>query len=456
MDITYLTVPTAFPLLIALIVATPVIAFIDGPVVHGLVAAAAAAAIAAVARASSGSESERLWRIARPFVRCLAIPAIWMAIQAVPMPFRGLSHSIWSSAEAALGKALTGSISVDPGATLIALARYLSVTATIFAAAAVTIDRRRAEWVLFSLAGATTAMAAILVVQQLASMSLAGEGQGAGTRTALAGGSSLGVILGLATTIRALERHETRRGKSDMPLSRLALQTAMGIAATVICWWGLLAAATPQEIFAAACGFAMMALVLLIRRLRFGSLASMAVAAVAMIVAVAMANARPTGSGDLTLRYAHASGPLVSLAERMVADSGWAGSGAGGLAALTPIYRTGDELAVEPSAPTSAAEIAIGLGFPALWMIAIMVLMAAGLLLRGVMQRRRDSVYPAAGASAAVLLTLEAFTDASALGTAVTLLAAAILGLGIAQSVGRSSQWARIGPSAMPSALGAQ
>ena len=58
------------------------------------------------------------------------------------------------------------------------------------------------------------------------------------------------------------------------------------------------------------------------------------------------------------------------------------------------------------------------------------------------MRRGRDSFYPSAGASTILVLTLQSFVDASLLGTVVPLLAAAILGIGMAQSVGRGAQGA--------------
>jgi hypothetical protein len=62
------------------------------------------------------------------------------------------------------------------------------------------------------------------------------------------------------------------------------------------------------------------------------------------------------------------------------------------------------------------------------------------MLLRGALQRGRDSFYPAAGAGCIIVLTLEAFCDASLFGTTVLICAAAALGLGIAQHLSRTIQ----------------
>jgi hypothetical protein len=149
---------------------------------------------------------------------------------------------------------------------------------------------------------------------------------------------------------------------------------------------------------------------------------------------------RNDGQRDLTLRYANAPAALISDADRLIGDTGWLGSGAGSFTALLPIYRDIDDPAGWQPAPTSAAQISIEMGIPALSVIAIMMLALAGFLLRGAVRRGRDSFYPTAAMSAAVVLTLEAFCDASALSTAIGLVAATVLGLGLAQSVSRSAR----------------
>ena len=53
--------------------------------------------------------------------------------------------------ETALGHLVAGRISVDPGASVLALGQYLSVLAVAFLSAAVAVDRHRAETVLFAL-----------------------------------------------------------------------------------------------------------------------------------------------------------------------------------------------------------------------------------------------------------------------------------------------------------------
>jgi hypothetical protein len=153
---------------------------------------------------------------------------------------------------------------------------------------------------------------------------------------------------------------------------------------------------------------------------------------------VALSNSNTVG--DLTLRFARgAPTATVPVAERIMADTRWTGSGAGTFSALAPIYRditeTGGSMA-----PTTAAATAIELGRPSLLIAVLTLIAVATLLVRGALQRGRDSFYPVAGVGCTIALTIEGFTDATALSTAIQIIAAAILGLALAQSVSRTNQ----------------
>ncbi len=428
-----------FLLLIALIAAAPVIAFLDASLIDPLIAGLTAVAVGVIAFAMPAQEARYVSKLLRPLAIGLALPAAWMVIQIMPMPSAArLSHPIWATAEAALAMPLQGSISVDPGVTLVALGRYVAMAGLLFVAAASSVDRRRAEWTLWGLIFVTAVMAALLIAQSLASLSFLGS-SGARAKIVLLGGASLGVLVAGAGMIRAFERHEMQRVRGEAPFSRFALDFGANLACLAICCLALVLAGTSQEISAVACGLGALALVVIARRLVLGVWASTALASFAILIVLA-AVVQNDGQGALTLRYANAPAPLISEANRLMGDISWAGSGAGTFRFLLPIYRDVDDPSDARAAPTSAAEISIEMGAPALWVIVIMMLAFAGLLLRGAVRRGRDSFYPAAAMSAAIVLTLEAFCDGSALSTATALLAAALLGLGLAQSLGRRAR----------------
>jgi hypothetical protein len=426
----------ALILLILLIQATPALVFADGTTAYGLVALVVAVALGIVATRARSEEAGHLVRVVRPALLLLAIPAAWILVQLLPMPFGALSHPVWASAAEALNTSISGHISIDLGATSIGLIRYLTAVGLLVAAAAVTIDRTRAEWLLHWLTAATAFLAAMLIAHDLVGLfPLAGLSATA----ALHAASALGTIIAAAATVRAVERYETRRNTAEMTMARFAWSLTAALTALATCWLALIIAAPIEVTFAAGCGFATVVLVVIARRVAPAPLAAGALAAVAIIAAIAIVAAKPH-AGTPTLRFAAVASPsAISIAERMIADNS-GGTGAGTYEALLPSYRDINDTTVTERAPTTAAQVAIEMGRAAIWILALMMVAAIGLLLRGAISRGRDSFYATAAAGGAITLTVEAFVDASLLGTAVVIVATTVLGLGLAQRASRTIQ----------------
>ena len=133
-----------------------------------------------------------------------------MLIQILPLKATGLANPIWESAAATLGRSTGGSISIDPGATLIALARYLSVVAVAFVAAALGIDRHRAERLLVALTTSTTLIALMLFAVRLGIFSFPNDDGVSAARDAAIGCAALGVILGATGVFRTVERWQAQ------------------------------------------------------------------------------------------------------------------------------------------------------------------------------------------------------------------------------------------------------
>ncbi|WP_456672065.1 hypothetical protein [Bradyrhizobium sp. LM2.9] len=147
-----------------------------------------------------------LAKLLRPnLVVVLAAPALWMALQAVPMPVDTLGNPIWATASAALNEPLSEMITVDIGATMLSLAQYCAVLAAAFVTAVVTLDRYRAAQVLHILLSVTTIATAMWFGKE--ARAVAGPD---GSTVAV-----LGVLLACATAIRAVDqlRRHSRPGK---------------------------------------------------------------------------------------------------------------------------------------------------------------------------------------------------------------------------------------------------
>jgi hypothetical protein len=425
-------------LLILLIASSPVFLFVDETIEWALPAAVTAVSLANIALNIGPGEADYLLRIIRPVAFLLAVPAVWMFVQILPMAIGPLTHPVWTSAAAALNETLSGRMSADPGATLVSLSRYLWVVGNMFAAMAVTIDRRRAELILYWLTGAVSVVALLLVVDRLHVFQMTDGGQDFARLAAMSAVSTLGTTISAAAAIRTFERYETRHPTLAVTTHQFLRDFAISLGVLAMCWlaiWG-----SAPYVFVAACSTATLLIIEAIRRIGMGRLVGVALAAtMIMIFATVAVMMKQNSERDVTLHFASAPRWLVSIAEQMKTDTRWTGSGAGTFSSLAPIYREMGDPDVR-TAPTTTAAIAIELGQPALIYAAALTAMAAGFLALGALRRGRDSFYPAAGAACVVAVFLEAFIDATALSTAVQILVTTIVGVALAQSKSRTAR----------------
>ena len=378
-------------LLIALICASPAVLLFDGPIAHGLVAGVAAIALFILLRAMRPGETSFFLSVTRPVVPFVAVPAIWMLLQVIPLGV--LTNPIWNSAATAIGHPIAGAISIDIGAGVIALGQYATLIAIAILSAAVAVDRQRAEWILFSLVVAT----AVIALGALFSRLFESTGQGdAGTSLARMQAldcAALGVVFAGATAIRTLERYETRRASPDRSVPVLMGTFAGCAVAMVICLAALVLSAKANVFVATAYGVAALASVAFIRRLGLGPWGILAIVLPGVALAAFLIAGNPTlGTKSFCLILAtQASDSLTSTSQRILTDTPWWGIGAGSFSAIVPIYtdidETNSQLAV---APTAAAAAAIELGTPLLWFIVAATIGAIVVLFRASLQRGRD------------------------------------------------------------------
>jgi hypothetical protein len=437
-------VNSAHLFLICLIYAVPTILLIDGLVIRGLVAAVLSGAITLVASTARHGDGDFLLQVIRPIVALAIIPVAWMLFQIFPVK-AGLAHPIWESAEQALGHPIMGSISIDPGATMLALCQYLSALALTILAAAAAVDRERSEWILFALVTATALVAVVMIGHDVFGYTFLRESASATDRAQARTCVGLGIIFSTAAAIRIYERRETRRLRPNRSLPLLMRPTQLRnilacAAAFTLCTIALASDLTGKRLFIVAYGLGTMLAVVAIRRIGLGFWGCLAIATTAGVIAIALiAGAASFRATDLTLAFASMeSNSLIAATERMSADLPWTGSGAGTFASLASVYQDATDIIRNPAFPTVASKIAVELGRPMLWAIVLTIIVAIAFLLRGALRRGRDSFYPAAGASSLLVLVLLSFCDNGVLGTPVCVCAASITGLAFAQCQSRT------------------
>ena len=167
----------------------------------------AVAALAFAAASARAADVNLAAQVTRRFKLAAAVPAIWMVIQILPMPFSGMSHSIWINANEALNGNSWGHISIDIGMTIEALVFYLANIALIVVSIFVARDRRRAEIALFALTAVTTLTTIALLISKTGLVAGVSANEMNETLGAI---GALGIMLSLTTGVRAVERHESR------------------------------------------------------------------------------------------------------------------------------------------------------------------------------------------------------------------------------------------------------
>jgi hypothetical protein len=406
----------------------------DGVIALSIVALAAGLLLALLAVSLRAGEAAHAWSASRAVVPFLLLPVVLMAAQLIPFP--PLAHSVWSAAAAALNEPLSGSITIDTGATAVALCRYLALVAIVIVSLCVSVNRRQADGLLRVM----TAIGLVLSLAMLIAL-FAAPGFAAATgldfRVPLVAIASLGVLLSATSIVRWVEQLDISRGKGAPGPTHGRSDVTTNVIALTACFAVVMTIGSRTAWLALLCSLLPLVAVPLIRR--FVSRLSVIRAAMGVIVLLAVAVLAihlAQGTGEAAVRIAAgADASQIGLAQRMLGDGKWLGSGAGTYSAVVPLYRSLADPAAVSIAPTAAAALALELGNPALALFAVLALGLAALLFDRALRRGRDSFYPALGGAGLILMTFGMFADNALLGTTVAVLSASIAGLALGQSL---------------------
>jgi hypothetical protein len=418
----------ALAILLGLLSLCPAIVTVDGPFLPCLIPFMLAAGLILVSANLAPGEAQHLSNVvSRPFVLVAAFPAVLMILQILPIPF--LANPVWTSVSPGFQHGIAGSISVDVGATALALVRYLSAVGVVLLAAAVATNRERAESVLFGVTGATVLISFASLLHNLFGFNVITM------RDEAFDCACLGVTLTAACALLVFERHETRRINTGQIRKKYFLSSVACLTGFIICASAIAVARSGSLIFAAGSGFLTFAAVAAIRRWALGRLGAAAIGVTAAVIAAALVT---VAASDPDPRFAFVKKDVASveLTQRILSDSPFFGTGAGSFSALLPIYQTNNSGSRDTAAVTSAAQFSIEMGKAMLWLAVLAASFAVFTLLRGAWRRGRDSFYAAAAGACLVTLMNLAFVNVGLSGSAIVLLSATIFGLGLTQSKG--------------------
>lgn len=419
----------ALAILLGLLSLCPAIVTMDGPVIPCLIPLLLAAGLILVSVKLPPGEAEHLAAVVSwPFLAAAAFPAVLMILQMLPLPF--LANPVWTSLSAGFPQGVAGSISVDIGATAIALARYLSAAGAILLSAAVTINRERAESVLLGAAAASVLISFAALMHDLFKFNFLAM------REEALDCACLGVTLSAACAILVLERRDKHRYNSGQSQEKHLLAPLACLTAFLICAGAIAAARSGSLIFAAASGFLTFCAAFAVRRWALGRVGAAAIGVTAAVIAAALATVAASDP-DLRFAFVRKDTAAVELTQRLLNDAPFFGDGAGSFSALLPIYQASNSGFRATEVVTAAAKLSIEMGKGTLWVFVATAAFAVFVLLRSASRRRRDWCYAAAAGACLVTLMNLAFVNVGLSGAAIALLSATIFGVGLSQSRGR-------------------
>lgn len=427
-----------FITLASLVALIPAFGMFDANRTTGVASAALAVALVAVALALPSTSLTRFTRLLRPaLVIVLVVPALWMLVQVLPMPVTALANPIWASAATALNQVFAGAITIDVGVTLLSLTQYCAVIAAALVAAAVALDRQRAESILYVLLAISTLVAARQIALDFGFLHVRADQSGADGAEATVFAVA-GILMSCASLLHAYDRRQ-RSGRQRRSSRAMILFGATAIVSLLTCVAALLIHADSGTFVAALVGAGTLSAVFAIRQWMLGPWGKAGLAAAAAVGLLGAFAAIPVKK-DMDLAVAWSTQPQTAT-ERMLSDVPPAGSGAGTFEALLPLYRDIGTLATRET-PTAAAAITIEMGRTFLVGLILAALSGALMLFHRSLSRGHDYVYAGTGAGALLALAVMAFLNGGILSLGASLFAAVLCGLAFAQSRGsaRNSQ----------------
>ncbi len=372
----------------------------------------------------------------------------WILLQSLPQSV--LYHPLWDEAAEALGSAPAPSISVDRQASLVRLFHLLTYAAVFLLAWQA---GRRVE-------GAALVMRAIMAIG--AADALYGMVQYAsptprilwfrkwayvhdvtGTfvnRNSFATFAGLALIAGLVPLAQQLKRSAAMHSRAALWFSAAESLLARGrwaLAGSLLSGSALLLSHSRGGAMATLCGvLAFVALAMSAPSLRsdwrrpFGWIAGAGLLGGLLLAGGGVLQRAADTSAEADSRWAIFSSTLSAIRDNFLT-----GTGLGTFRFIFPMYQSPRFEGFVDLAHNDYLENLLELGVPAAALLFVLLGSLVIECLRGVRRRRKDALYPCAAVAASVLVAVHSCFDFSLQIPAVAVTYAAILGVGVAQSV---------------------
>ncbi|MDA9499448.1 hypothetical protein [Bradyrhizobium sp. CCBAU 11357] len=422
-------------LLIALLAATPILAITSGSFAQHVISLAAAMMMAMVIRGPEAQIASAA-QLLKQFLLIILLPVVWMALQIFPLSASSLANPIWSATSIALNQPLLpGRISVDPGATLQSLFLYLVNVSLLVSTVIITRDRRTAETILFVLSAVTTFISVEFLLGRLDSF--AGIIPPTGTRNLFPAAAALAILTNGALVARALERHLHQQNIHNLASPRLWVGVFCGLLGIAVAFAALAALKQHTLVVVTGCGLIVLVFIAAVRRLGFRSWPSALLLFVLAAMTSAMAVPHSLSGGLGLLGFVSLPPEAASPAKHLLSDAPTWGNGLGTFRLTSRAYQEFGAALADP--PSTAVLMAVEAGRLASAILAVFAAQFFLVSFRGAVRRGRDSFFAAAAAAAVVVVLCESFLDSSLSNPTIQAIVAVMVGVGLAQSMGRTS-----------------
>jgi O-antigen ligase len=397
------------------------------------------------------------WSRLRWPLAALALVAVWVVLQVLPVTPPAWHHPIWAMGGEALGARLPGRVAIDPQEGLFALIRLLTYGAVFWLAAQYGRDARRAALALRVLTVTAGASAGLGLLMWAAGINeflwfhkdfVLSQAYSGGRLAIpfvnpnhLASFAGMGLICGtglLAGETRGLWRRETppteklRRFFESVVTRRWYL-----VASCVVLVAVLLLTGSRGGVISTAVGLLVMAAATMRRsRPRAGRL--LAGGIVASLVAAAVFAPSLARFADRVVSTDMGADQRIAIYTntlQAIEASPWLGYGYGGFPSLYRFYERGDLTKVVDAAHSTVLENIAELGLPAALVLFAAILLPVAWCWIGAGARHRDQYFPAIAAGVGVAGVIHSMVDFPLQIPAIATVFSFILGIGFAQSI---------------------
>jgi O-antigen ligase len=374
----------------------------------------------------------------------------WVLLQTLPQSLAGWHHPLWDQAAKALRSTVVPSIAVDREASLVYLFRLLTYAAVFFLAWQVGQRPERARRMMHAVLGIAV-LYSLYGFTQYASPDpkilwfrkwfyLDDLTATFVNHNSFATFAGLALIAGLVPIVQLLARSTDARSRTTLVVSVVENLLSRGKWALGGCFVtasALLLSHSRGGVMATLCGVLVFLVLAMTApslssdwRRPFAWLSGAGALAVLALAGTTLIQRVAESSVETDSRWQVFASTLSA-----VRDNFFLGTGLGSFRYIFPMYQPTQFHYVADFAHNDYLQNMLELGVPAALLLFALVGILVWECFKGVRRRRRDAIYPCAAVAASILVAVHSFVDFSLQIPAVTVTYAALLGVGVAQSV---------------------